>query len=31
MGPVTTILADLAKSMAEYPNIKPGQSFDGYQ
>ncbi len=25
------ILADLARSMAEYPNIKPGQNFDGYQ
>jgi arylsulfatase len=31
MGPVTTILADLAKSMAEYPNISPGQDFNGYR
>ena len=30
MGPVTTILTDLAKSMAEYPNIQPGQEFEGY-
>jgi arylsulfatase A-like enzyme len=31
MGPVTTILTDLAKSMAEYPNIRPGQEFNGYE
>jgi arylsulfatase A-like enzyme len=31
MGPVTTILAELAGSMAEYPNIKPGQDFAGYK
>jgi len=30
MGPVTRILADLAVSMAEYPNIKPGGEFKGY-
>jgi arylsulfatase len=30
MGPVTRILADLAASMAEYPNIEPGQDFEGY-
>jgi len=30
MGPVTKILADLARSMARYPNIKPGQEFGGY-
>lgn len=31
MGPVTAILTDLTRSMAEYPNIKPGQDFAGYQ
>ena len=31
MGPVTTILTDLTNSMAEYPNINPGQDFNGYQ
>ena len=31
MGPVTSILTDLAKSMIEYPNISPGQDFDGYR
>jgi arylsulfatase A-like enzyme len=31
MGPVTTILTDLTRSMTEYPNIRPGQDFDGYQ
>jgi len=31
MGPVTKIQADLAKSMAEYPNVRPGQDFNGYQ
>jgi arylsulfatase len=31
MTPVTKILADLRMSMVKYPNIKPGQDFDGYQ
>jgi hypothetical protein len=31
MGPVTNILAELAGSMAKYPNIKPGQDFAGYK
>ncbi len=31
MGPVSKILGDLGKSMAEYPNIKPGQDFEGYR
>ena len=30
MGPVTKILAELARSMGEYPNIAPGQEFTGY-
>ena len=30
MGPVTTILTDLTKSMTEYPNIEPGEVFEGY-
>jgi arylsulfatase len=30
MTPVTKILGDLAASMVEYPNIQPGQEFDGY-
>jgi len=30
MGPVTKILTDLAVSMHEYPNIKPGEDFKGY-
>lgn len=30
MGPVTQILTDLGESMATYPNIKPGQDFQGY-
>jgi arylsulfatase A-like enzyme len=31
MGPVTKILVQLQGSMAQYPNIKPGQEFQGYQ
>jgi arylsulfatase A-like enzyme len=31
MQPVTKILADLAKSMAKYRNIKPGEDFLGYE
>jgi hypothetical protein len=31
MQPVTKILADLAKSMAQYRNIKPGEDFPGYE
>jgi arylsulfatase A-like enzyme len=31
MGPVTQILAGLAVSMREYPNIEPGQDFRGYE
>jgi len=30
MKPVMGILSDLQKSMLEYPNIKPGQEFEGY-
>lgn len=30
MGPVTKILADLAGSMREFPNIEPGKNFEGY-
>lgn len=31
MGPVTKILATLQESMQKYPNIKPGQDFEGYK
>ncbi len=31
MGPVSKILGGLAASMQEYPNIKPGQDFQGYR
>jgi len=31
MKPVTAILGELARSMAKYPNIKPGQEFAGYE
>ena len=31
MGPVTNILTDLATSMKQFPNIKPGQNFGGYK
>lgn len=31
MSPVSRILADLAKSMVKYPNIRPGQDFKGYE
>jgi arylsulfatase len=31
MGPVTKILATLQGSMQKYPNIKPGQDFEGYK
>jgi arylsulfatase A-like enzyme len=31
MAPVTKILADLRASMAKYPNIKPGENFEGYE
>lgn len=31
MGPVSKILAGLAASMTKYPNIKPGQEFEGYE
>jgi arylsulfatase len=30
MGPVTEILARLSVSMQEYPNIRPGEDFGGY-
>lgn len=30
MEPVSKILGELQESMAKYPNIKPGQEFDGY-
>ena len=31
MGPVMKILGGLESSMKEYPNIRPGQDFDGYE
>ena len=31
MAPVSRILAGLASSMQQYPNIKPGQDFKGYE
>ncbi|WP_294225750.1 arylsulfatase [uncultured Shimia sp.] len=31
MTPVTRILGDLTASMVEYPNIKPGEDFGGYE
>ncbi len=31
MKPVTEILAELSTSMQKYPNIKPGQDFNGYK
>jgi len=31
MGPVMKILGRLQSSMKEYPNIQPGQDFDGYE
>lgn len=30
MSPVTKILTELQASMVEYPNIQPGQDFNGY-
>ena len=29
--PVMEILGTLGQSMVEYPNIKPGADFDGYE
>lgn len=31
MTPVTGILSDLTASMMEFPNIKPGEDFNGYE
>ena len=31
MTPVTGILSDLTMSMVEFPNIKPGEEFEGYE
>jgi arylsulfatase len=31
MGPVMEILSDLSASQQQYPNIKPGQDFSGYE
>jgi arylsulfatase A-like enzyme len=31
MGPVSKILTDIKQSMVKYPNIKPGQKFNGYR
>ena len=31
MGPVMKILAEVEGSMQKYPNIKPGQEFEGYE
>ena len=30
-GPVIQRLIALEKSFAEYPNVQPGQEFDGYE
>lgn len=30
MGPVMKILTELGASMQKYPNIRPGQDFEGY-
>ena len=30
LTPIAERLADLQRSMAEFPNIKPGQEFTGY-
>jgi hypothetical protein len=30
-GPMAKILGEKAVSMKEYPNIQPGQDFEGYQ
>jgi arylsulfatase A-like enzyme len=31
MAPVTNILTEIAASMVEFPNIAPGEEFDGYE
>lgn len=31
LGPAGQVVADYQKSVAEYPNIKPGQDFNGYK
>jgi hypothetical protein len=31
MTPVSKILAELRASIAKYPNITPGEEFDGYK
>jgi len=31
MSPVSTILTDLAASMKEHRNIRPGEDFKGYE
>jgi arylsulfatase A-like enzyme len=31
MAPVTNILTEIGASMVEFPNIAPGQDFDGYK
>ena len=31
ISPVSMILADLQASMQQYPNIRPGREFTGYQ
>ena len=31
LSPVTNILTEIATSMARFPNIKPGEEFDGYE
>ena len=30
LGPAGKVLSDYQKSVAEYPNIKPGEEFEGY-
>ncbi len=31
LGPAGKVVADYQKSLTEYPNIKPGQEFEGYK
>jgi hypothetical protein len=31
MSPVSKILAEFATSMQEFPNIRPGEDFGGYE
>jgi len=31
MAPISKILAQLQASMKDFPNIRPGQEFEGYE